>query len=188
MPVQTRRQLATDPENVEEGTDVEDHCSQFARLDAVRICCPRQHTTRRVRCDPDHPENVYLKGKLCRLKQAPELGTYELSTPDVYKAFLKDNIQFQTLVELHKVHKLLSRVLRNIIMYFARDIQRDLFSIPMTYGNPSSGTIIKQHEGKDDLARFYMNQTCDKLDIDLVPVNELTVDEFDKNMTLRCVT
>nr|GEX36400.1 Gag-Pol polyprotein [Tanacetum cinerariifolium] len=94
-PVQTRRQLATDPEMcmfvlTEEGIDFEESFAPVARLEAVQIY---------GFVDPDHPEKVYrLRKALYELKQASRAWYDELSkfliSKGFTKALLKDRFKY----------------------------------------------------------------------------------------------
>ncbi|GJR25267.1 retrovirus-related pol polyprotein from transposon TNT 1-94 [Tanacetum coccineum] len=122
MPVQTRRQLATDPEMCyaqKEGIDFEESFAPFARLEIVQVFIA--HAARKsfpiyqmdVKTaflngplkeevyvaqpegfvDPDHPEKVYLLRKaLYGLKQAPRAWYDELSNFLMSKGFTKGTI------------------------------------------------------------------------------------------------
>ncbi|GJS87368.1 hypothetical protein Tco_0770004 [Tanacetum coccineum] len=65
------------------------------------------------------PPSEYKKPK-CQLIESRAKRSIKISL---------GHIPFQTLVEHHQVHKLLSRVLRNIIVIFARTFRVILFSI-----------------------------------------------------------
>ncbi|GJX96129.1 retrovirus-related pol polyprotein from transposon TNT 1-94 [Tanacetum coccineum] len=87
MPIQTRRQLATDPEMfmfalTEEGVDFEESFAPVARLEAdgkVYVAQPEGFV------DPYHPEKVYLLRKaLYGLKQAPRAWTSDPPVPKGY--------------------------------------------------------------------------------------------------------
>ncbi|GJX10839.1 retrovirus-related pol polyprotein from transposon TNT 1-94 [Tanacetum coccineum] len=93
MPVQTRRQLATDPESKgyaqEEGMDFEESFAPVARLEEEEVYVAQPEGF----VDPDHPEKVYLLRKaLYGLKQAPRAWYDELSNFLMSKGFTKGTI------------------------------------------------------------------------------------------------
>ncbi|GJW22489.1 retrovirus-related pol polyprotein from transposon TNT 1-94 [Tanacetum coccineum] len=95
MPVQTRRQLATDPEMcmfalTEDGIDLENHLLPYLAWEAFLIFVA--HAALQCFIDPDNPEKVYLLRKaLYGLKQAPRAWYDELSTFLMSKGFTKDS-------------------------------------------------------------------------------------------------
>ncbi|GJR08617.1 hypothetical protein Tco_0791269 [Tanacetum coccineum] len=105
MPVQTRTQLATDPEMCMSRTRI--ICTSLLALEAFRIFVPTHHTStcsanlsdgrengisingplrrrfmfrhQKGSYDPDHPKKSTSDGKLCWIKQAPRATEYQLA-------------------------------------------------------------------------------------------------------------
>ncbi|GJV99815.1 hypothetical protein Tco_1555067 [Tanacetum coccineum] len=96
MPVQTRRQLATDPEmcisqltvSIVEPKNIKEAMADSAWIKAMQMNFIKGFV------DPDHPEKVYLLRKaLYGLKQAPRATEYQLA--DMFtKALPEDRFKY----------------------------------------------------------------------------------------------
>ncbi|GJW15927.1 gag-pol polyprotein [Tanacetum coccineum] len=186
MPVQTRQQLATDPEmcmfaltvSIVEPKNIRRANGLMLILlglmhIVVRTSSVRQTKGRRMDVktaflngplkeevyvaqpegfvDPDHPEKVYLLRDRCCMdvkKQAPRafgtvvrLGINPMIQPEP-EDLPKDNLKLEIAVLKFKFTKLLTRVLRNILVIFSQNIRVVNLVVTMKDGNPA----LRQHQ------------------------------------------